>query len=801
MFKNTLKTSFRNIINQKWHTVINIAGLAVGIASVLLIMLYVVDEMSYDRFHPNAKNIYRVYLDGKVQDSELIAPITSCPIGPTAAKDYPDIENFTRVFSFGGDPDVRYNDRIFTETRHIYVDSTFFQVFSGFKMVKGNPDRILQAANQVVLTETAAKKYFDDEEPMGKILHAWDDYFTWEVVGVIEDIPKNSHIQFDIATSIITSDLANDPNWINNNYYTYMVLKKGLEKSKAEKHLADLVEKHVNAQYAEFVGSSVEDLTQSGFRWAYFLQPLLDIHLKSNMPYDLHQGSSIVMIYVFIIVAILIIALAVINFINISTARSIRRAKEVGIRKVVGSTIGNLIRQFLSESFLITAISLILAVGIVMLALPLFNSIMNKAISLSSIPVGITITILLSAALLVGIVSGAYPAFFLSSFKPVEVLKGKPILGLKRGVLRHVLIVVQFSITIGLIVATLVVYKQINLITKKDLGYDPSQVMVIERLYAVNELQSIIEEIKNIPNVEEVARAEFLPTTMMSNTTMQKEDDPSNVFQSYCIYAQHGLDKVLKLKMIEGRYFDEAFASDTGAMVINRAAAKGFGFEGSPIGKTITIQGWKKKRIIGVMEDFHFESLHNQISPLVIAYQPSSAFLAIRLKNGDMESTIDMIKTKWEQFSAGQDLKYFFLDDAVANQYKSEKYARMLFAVFALLAIFIGGIGTVGLSFYIAEQRTQEVGVRKVMGATITSVVWLMFKEISKLVIISSLIAWPIAWYFMNRWLQGFAYRIELNPIVFLGASLLAFMLAAVAVSYQTYRLARVNPALTLNIE
>jgi len=668
-------------------------------------------------------------------------------------------------------------------------------------MVKGNPDRILQSANQVVLTETAAKRYFDDEDPMGKILHAWDDYFTWEVVGVIEDIPKNSHIQFDIATSIITSDLANDPNWINNNYYTYMVLKKGLEKSKAEKHLADLVEKHVNAQYAEFVGSSVEDLTQSGFRWAYFLQPLLDIHLKSNMPYDLHQGGSIVMIYVFMIVAVLIIALAVINFINISTARSTRRAKEVGIRKVVGSTIGNLIRQFLSESFLITAISLILAVGIVMLALPLFNSIMNKAISLSSIPLGTTITILLSAALLVGIASGAYPAFILSSFKPVEVLKGKPIWGLKRGVLRHVLIVVQFSITIGLIVATLVIYKQTNLITRKDLGYDPSQVMVIERLYAVNELHSIIEEIKNVPNVEEVARAEFLPTTMMSNTTMQKEDDPSNVFQSYCIYAQHGLDKVLKLKMIEGRYFDEAFATDTGAMVINRAAAKSFGFEGSPIGKTITIQGWKKKRIVGIMEDFHFESLHNQISPLVIAYQPSSAFLAIRLKNADMESTIDMIKTKWEQFSAGQDLKYFFLDDAVANQYKSEKYARMLFAVFALLAIFIGGIGTVGLSFYIAEQRTQEVGVRKVMGATITSVIWLMFKEISKLVIISSLIAWPIAWCFMSRWLQGFAYRIELNPIVFLGASLLAFILAAVAVSYQTYRLARVNPALTLSTE
>ncbi|MCK9236420.1 MAG: ABC transporter permease, partial [Acholeplasmataceae bacterium] len=735
--------------------------------------------------------------------TEMVAPLSNAPIAPTAVEEYPDFVNYTRVFNFAGSPDIGYNERVFAEKNLIYVDSTFFQVFNGFKMVKGNPDKILQAANQVVLTESTARKYFEDEDPIGKMLKVWEGSVTWEVVGIVEDIPQNSHLQFDLAVSFVTlPQQVQSISWMNNNYYAYLELKHGVKKTMADKYLADLVMKYANIQFIESMGSSMEDLTKTGFRWNYFLQPLQDIHLKSNMPYDLHQGGSLIMVYVFMIIAILILALAAINFMNLATARSAKRAKEVGIRKVAGSTKGNLIGQFLSESMLVTTIALILAMGLVVLAIPLFNTFTNKAITLSLLPIGTTAATLLAMTLIVGVTAGSYPAFFLASFRPIEVLKGKLSTGLKSGVLRHVLVVVQFTITIGLIIAALTVHRQTTLISNKDLGYNPSQVMVIERLYDVNGIESFVQEVKKMPQVEAVARAESLPTTLISNTALQKEGALTDDFRSYyCMYAQHGFDKVLGFKMAEGRYFDETFASDTAAMVINRAAAQGFAFEGSPIGKTITIEGWNVKRIIGVVEDFHFESLHTNIDPLAIAYEKSYTYLTIRLKGGDNQGTVKSIQNLWASFTNNMEMDYFFLEDAVAKQYDNDKRAQILFTVFSILAIAIGGLGMLGLSSYVAEQRTREVGVRKVMGASIANVVWLMFKEISKLVIISSLFAWPLAWYFMSHWLQGFAYRVELTPWVFLGASLLAFILATMAVSYQTFRLARVNPALTLSTE
>ncbi len=803
MFKNYISSSIRNLVSQKGYTLINIMGLAIGIASTLLIILFVVDELSYDKFHPNAKNIYRICLDIRIQDTEMVAPICNSPIAPTAVADYPDFVNYTRLFSFAGSPDIRYNDRVFAEKNLIYVDSTFFQLFSGFRLTRGNPDRILQAPNQVVLTESTARKYFGSEDPIGKMLKVWEENISWEVVGIVEDIPRNSHLQFDMAVSFVTlPDQARSISWMNNNYYAYLELKHGINKTIADRHLVELVKKYADTQFIEAMGSSLDDLTETGFRWNYFLQPILNIHLKSDMPYDLHQGGSLIMVYVFMIVAVLILALAAINFMNLATARSAKRAREVGIRKVAGSTKGNLVGQFLSESTLLTGIALVLAIGLVLLAIPLFNSITNKTIVLSSLPPGITIAALLAMLLIVGVAAGSYPAFFLASFKPIEVLKGKLSTGLKSGFLRHMLVVVQFTITIGLIIATLTVHRQTTLISNKDLGYNPSQVMVIERLYGVNELQSFIEEVKKMPQVEAVARAESLPTTLISNTALQKEGAPPDYFQSYyCMYAQHDFDRVLGFKMVEGRYFDEAFASDTAAMVINRAAAQGFAFEGSPIGKTVIIEGWNKKRIVGVMEDFHFESLHNVISPLVIAYHPSITYLTIRLKDGDTRGAIETVRDLWASFTGNMQMDYFFLEDAVDKQYENDRRAQMLFTLFSILAIIIGGLGMLGLSSYIAGQRTHEVGIRKVMGASIGSVVWLMLKEITKLVLLSSAIAWPIAWYVMNRWLGGFAIKAPLSLWIFIAASLTGYLLATLAVSYQISRLAKVNPAITLKME
>ncbi|MCK9291229.1 MAG: ABC transporter permease [Bacteroidales bacterium] len=803
MFKNYFKVSIRNLIFQKGYTLINIVGLAIGIASTLFIILFVADELSYDKFHPNAKNIYRVCLDVKIQDTEMVAPLSNAPIAPTAVEEYPDFVNYTRVFNFAGSPDIGYNERVFAEKNLIYVDSTFFQVFSGFKLIHGNPDRVLQLPNQVVLTESTARKYFGNENPIGKMLKVWEGSVTWEVIGIVEDIPRNSHLQFDLAVSFVTlPKQAQSITWMNNNYYAYLELKHGTEKTLADKHLADLVMKYVNTQFIEATGSSMEDLAKTGFRWNYFLQPLQEIHLKSNMPYDLHQGGSLIMVYVFMIIAVLILTLAAINFMNLATARSAKRAKEVGIRKVSGSTKGNLMGQFLSESMLVTTISLILALGIVVLGIPFFNIITNKSIVLSSLPIGITIVTLLAIVVVVGIAAGSYPAFFLASFKPIEVLKGKLSTGLKSGILRHILVVVQFTITIGLVIAALTVHRQTTLISNKDLGYSPSQVMVIERLYTVDRIQGFIEEVKKMPQVEAVSRASSLPATLISNTAMQEEGVPSDYFHSnYCMYAHNDFDKVLKFKMIEGRYFDEAFASDTAAMVLNRTAAREFNFDGSPIGKTIIIEGWDKRTIIGVMEDFHFESLHNNIGPLAIAYEKSHTYLTIRLKEGDNQSAVKSIQNLWASFSNNMEMDYFFLEDAVAKQYDNDKRAQVLFTVFSILAVVIGGLGMLGLSSYIAEQRTHEVGVRKVMGASIGSVVGLMFKEITKLVVISSAIAWPIAWYFMNQWLSGFAVRASLSLWIFIGASFLGYFLGTLAVSYQISRLAKVNPAITLKME
>lgn len=804
MIKNYIKVSFRNLIAQKGYTLINIFGLAVGIASALLIMLYVIDEMSYDTFHPNAKNIYRICLDAKLQDTEMRAPISNAPIGPTAVETYPDIVNFTRIFSFGGEPDIRYDERVFIEKNVIYADSTFFRVFDGFKLIRGDENKILNVPNQVVMTQSTAHKYFGDDDPIGKAVNVWQSSQSWEVVGVVEDVPSNSHFRFDMICSMVSLPLAQSTMWIGNNNYTYIVLQEGLDPKIVDERLLELVFTHAGPQFEEFMGSSFEELGNSGNRYEYFTQPVLDIHLRSNLPFEMQKGGNITMVYVFMIIAIFILIIAAINFMNLSTARSAKRAKEVGIRKVVGSTRGSLISQFLTESVMVSTIALAIAVGIVAIATPAFNSVANKEIILSSLPIWLTAGILLTTILVVGFAAGSYPAFFLASFEPIKVLKGKLRSGMKSGLLRGVLVVIQFTITIGLIVSTFVVFKQITFIQDKDLGYNPSYVLVINRPYVIQaqNRQTFIDELKKLPNVEAVARASSLPTTIIGNTVMQKRGAANDDFQTYnFFFAHHDFDKTLQFKMVEGRYFREEFASDSSAMVINQAAVKGFGFDGSPVGQIVVMNGNDERTVVGVMEDFHYESLHQKIHPLVIASHPVYTYLTIRIKGGNTQESIRSIEEKWNEFVSDQAMDYFFLDQAVENQYSDEKRARTLFSSFSLLAIIIGALGLLGLSSYTAEQRTREIGIRKVMGARITTVVWLLLKEINKLVLISTVIAWPAAWYLMSQWLEGFAFRISLTPWIFVTASILSYAVAVITVSYQAIRAARTNPAITLKYE
>ncbi|MDX9846154.1 MAG: ABC transporter permease [Tenuifilaceae bacterium] len=804
MIKNYLKVSIRNLISQRGYTLINIFGLAVGIASSLMIMLYVIDEMSYDKFHPNASNIYRVCLDAKIQDTELLGPISCVPIGPTAVNEYPDIINFTRIFSFSGDPVVRYEDKTFVEKSFIYADSTFFEVFNGFNLVQGNASSILNRANQMVMTETTAKRYFGNEDPVGKVVQLWDNRQNWEVVGVVQDPPTNSHFKFDIIGSFVTLPMSQSTIWLGNNNYTYILLQEGLSPKVVDQRFGEMVATHAGPQFEQFAGFTSEQFETLGNRYNYFTQPMLDIHLKSNMQFEMEKGGNITMVYVFMLIALFILVIAAINFMNLSTARSARRAKEVGIRKVVGSTRAKLIGQFLTESVLVATISLLFSVVIVLAAMPAFNSIAGKQLALSSLPIALTAGVLAATILVVGFVAGSYPAFFLASFEPLKVLKGKLQTGMKNSFMRGALVVLQFTITIGLLVSTFVVYNQISFIRNRDLNYNPENLLVINRPYAVanEQRETFLNEIRKLPNVVAAARSSSLPTTIIGNTVMHKKGAPADDIKSLnFFFAHHDFDKTMQFKMVEGRYFSEDFASDSSAMVINQAAVKAFAFDGPAVGQIVTINGNDERTVIGVIEDFHYESLHQKISPLIIASHPVYTYLTVRIDGSNVQETIRAIESKWVEFVPDQTFDYFFMEEAIENQYGDERRARTLFTSFSVLAIIIASLGLLGLSSYSAEQRTREIGIRKVMGANIGMMVWLLLNEINRLFIISTLIAWPIAWYLMKGWLEDFAFRISLSPWIFIGASILSYLIAVVTVGYQALKAAGTNPAITLKYE
>jgi len=804
MIKNYIKVSIRNLISQRGYTLINIFGLAVGIASALLIMLYVVDEISYDKFHPNAQNIHRICLDAKIQDTELLGPISCVPIGPTSVNEYPDILNYTRIFSFSGEPVIRYEDRTFVEKRLMYTDSTFFQVFNGFSLIRGNPDNVLNRANQMVMTESTAKRYFGDENPIGKVVQFGQNRQNWEVTAVVADLPKNSHLKFDILCSFVTLPMSQSTFWIGNNNYTYILLQDGLDPREVDKRFVDMVNTHAGPQFEQFANISTSDFESSGNRYSYFTQPLLDIHLKSNMPFELEKGGNLTMVYVFMLIAIFILVIAAINFMNLSTARSAKRAKEVGIRKVVGSTRSKLIGQFLTESVIVSTVSLAIAIGLIFLAMPGFNSIAGKEMSLTTLPVALTIGILIATILVVGFAAGSYPAFFLASFEPLKVLKGKLQTGMKNSFLRGSLVVVQFIITIGLLISTFVVYHQISFIQEKDLGYNPENILVVNRPYAIanEQRETFLNELRALPYIESVSRSNSLPTTIIGNTVMQKKGAPSDDMQSLNhFYAYHDLDKVMQFKMVKGRYFSDDFASDSSAMVMNEAAVKVFGFDGDPIGQKVMMNLNDERTVVGIMEDFHYESLHQKISPLVIACHPTYTYVTIRIAGANVQEAIRSIEAKWNEFVPDQAFDYFFMDQAVDNQYSDERRASILFSSFSILAIIIATLGLLGLSSYSAEQRTREIGIRKVLGANVGLVIWLLLNEINKLFIIATLISWPIAWFLMSKWLESFAFRVGLSPWIFIGASVLAYLIAVLTVSYQALKAARTNPAITLKYE
>lgn len=802
---NSFKVALRNLAKQKGYTAINIIGLAIGIASALLIALYVYEETTYDKFHPNHERLYRVYLKSRMMGTEMSGAVSCAPVGPTITKEYADVESFCRTFNFGGDQLVRNGDKTFIAKRAIFADSTFFKVFNGFKLLTGDPQKALSNPNSLVLTQSASKKYFGNSDPVGLTVEVGNDRQKWVITGVMEDVPNSSHFHFDFLLSMVSiPNLADGTFWISNNNYTYLLLKPDTDPKVIDQHLTELVEKYAYPQAEQFFGTLSSNLEESGSTYGYYTQKVTDIHLKSELQYEFEAGGSEVMVYVFVIIAVFILIIAAINFMNLATARSTKRAKEVGIRKVVGSTRGRIIAQFLVESTLLALISTAIALILVKLALPSFSNLAERTITMNSLPLSATVLILMGIILIIGLAAGSYPAFYLSKFEPVKVLKGKVKSGMKNSWTRGILVVFQFTISIGLLVSTFVVYKQVSFFRDKDLGFKKENILVINRPYAVPRAsrESFLNALKEIPSVKEVTATNGLPSTVIGGTGFVPKGSPGNETSIFnFIFTDWDFAKTFELGVIDGRYFSRDFASDSAALVLNQAAVKALGLQDPVIGSHIIYNGDNEAVVVGIVKDFNFESLHKSISPLVLCFANTFTYVAVKIDDNDINTTVANIKSKWNEFVPEQEFDYTFLDQMLDNQYGNEKRTGLIFSSFSILAIIIASLGLLGLASYTTEQRTKEIGIRKVVGASTLKVISILIKEVNMLFIIATAIAWPLAWYLMSTWLQNFANKVALSLTEFIIASAITYIIAIITIGYQAIKAANTNPANTLKYE
>ncbi len=811
MIKNNLTIAYRNLIRKKGYSFINIAGLAIGIASSILILLFVSDELSYDRHHENADNIYRVCMNASMQGNSLRAPITPAPMAATLIADFPEVASAVRFFNFDATPILRNGDRSYVERNFVWADSTVFDVFT-YNMIRGDKRSALSRPNTIILTESAASKYFGADDPIGQTLEMGNDRTHFEVTGIIEDPPLNSHFSFDVMASFVSHPQHQNQMWVSNNYFTYILLEEGADPDALEAKFPGMLETYMGPQIEMALGVSLDEFYESGEEWGYYLQPLTSIHLHSDLQYEIQANGSITTVIVFSIIALFILVIASINFMNLSTARSAGRAREIGLKKVAGSSRSQLISQFLGESVFLSFISLLVALVLVELALPSFNNIADKQLQLNYFSSLYTIPGLILVGIIVGFMSGSYPAFYLASFEPVKVLKGKLQSGLKSSRLRGILVIFQFLITIILFIGTLTVYKQMNYISTKDIGLEPENVLVIHRAYSIpfEQRETFCEEITGHSGILATSKAHAIPGTPFSGNAFRREGTTSR--EQHIIsnaWVDWDYAEVLQLQMVEGRFFSRDYASDSLAVVLNETAVRSMGYTDA-VGKRVYQTGAGGTEdapediaftIIGVVKDFHFESLHQTINPMILNPGQWGGYIIARVRPGSSSAAIDFIRERWAEFVDDQPLEYSFLIDDLTAGYRTEQRTGMIFSIFSILSIFIACLGLLGLASFTTEQRNKEIGIRKAMGASVSSVMALLSKEINMLVLISTLLAWPVAWYFMKNWLENFAYRIEMGIAVFVVASVFTYLIALFTVSFQSYRAARLNPVDTLRDE
>ncbi|MFZ1808320.1 MAG: ABC transporter permease [Cyclobacteriaceae bacterium] len=804
MLLNYLKIAFRTLINKKVYSIINILGLSVGAAASLIIFLYVQSELSYDKFFPDYQNVYRVVEDRIYPDR--VAHFAMIPSGfsNVIQEEVSEVESSTRLIGFPNFASVvRYKDNIFSEHYFFSADSNFFEVFP-FQLLKGNKNDVLRHPNTIVLTASTATKYFGSEDPLGKVLEL--DNQNLEVVGVMEDVPENSHMKFDALGPAIGVDFLEEPNYYIAGTFTYLKLATGTKAEAAEAKIPALVDKYAAGQIERDLGISYQKYIADGNGYKYLLQPLTDIHLHSNRTNEIKANGNNTLVKVLMFIGLLILIIAGINFINLATARSAERAKEVGVRKVLGSKKSQLIAQFLSESFLISALSVVIAIVIIQLSVSYFNTIAQKELYLNLTENPIVIAVLLAITFVLGLIAGLYPAFYISALRPVTVLKGKFKSSSKGNMMRNGLVLFQFTMSIILISATLVVYDQLNYIQSKPLGFEKENLVVINHNSQDEESAALQQELNRIPGVRSIGSGNAVPGGYFFGLQFRLPGT-SEIFTPKGMTADDNFATTLNLNIIEGRSFNASF-NDSLSIIINQRAARAMNLD-NPVG-TVLINNADPNTpvsytVVGVVEDFNFESLHSEINPLIVMSTEGQlnfqSVLIARLNDGEFTETISSLETKWKELMPNDPFIYSFMDSQLDNLYKSEQASGKLMTTFALIAIVIACVGLFGLAAYTANQRTKEIGVRKVLGATVTSIVSLVSKDFAKLVLISLLLGTPLAWFLMREWLQSFAYRITLSIETFLLAGLIVSLFTMATISYQALKAATSNPVNSLKDE
>jgi putative ABC transport system permease protein len=791
MMKNHLKIALRNMQRHRGFSFINIFGLSVGMACCLIIFLFIRDELNFEKFHKNSPRIYRTivdeYVDGKWEHNVGSPDL----LGPALEKELPEVLSSVRLFNpnWIDKWSVSFEKKYFYEDNLFFADATIFKVFT-FPLLRGDPETALKDPNSIVITETMAQKYFGREDPMGKVLRI-DDAVELKITGIAKNVPKNTHFCFDFLASFESMPYQWAlNNWRTLQFYTYVLLNKEYDQNQLDEKLSPFLKKHFGQQT----------------KTQLHLQPIEDIHLHSRFyNQDMAPNNSdISYVYIFSTIAIFILGIACINFMNLSTARSAQRAREVGIRKVIGAFRAQLIKQFLGESFLFSFIAAIVSVFLITLFLPTYNTLSGKDITFNAQNMVFIGGFLAFVIFIAGLISGSYPSLFFSSFQPAKILKGFLTAGQKGILFRRALVMFQFMLSVCLIIGTIIVYRQINYCLNKNLGFDEEHVVVIP--LRSRSVQAKYESYRNAllqnPSVLNIAGSSTVPGRSVGERGMLPEGN--KWYPRNSMFVDFDFIPTFGMEIKEGRNFSRDFPTDVDdAYIVNEAAVKNFGWE-DPIGKRIIWAGDKNKKgfIIGVVKDFHYKSFHQKIEPLVLHMTPGiGSYASIRIKSENILNTMSFIKNKWQEFNPGHPFDYLFLDDQYDRLYRSEKKMGQVFRYFTFLALFISCLGLFGLSSYVLEKRTKEIGIRKILGASLSSIIIMVSKEFSKWIFLANVVAWPIVYFSMNLWLENFSYRINISFWTFLLSTVIVMALSLFTVSYQSVKAAMTNPANSLKYE